>query len=223
MDLTPQPGQSEPVAAPARTLPTVALPNTQTNHELGDAGAFWAALGIDAARIPAEARDRLLAELGGALRESARGLVAILSARRSMKDEFRVDQTRLAPKENNPFKFFASGDEALDRVLVGGIPGFLPLDFAVKQCFSDIQSHEFALTSAMQSGVRNLLERIAPQTLESEGETGLLGRRPDKSRLWERYGELHASLAGDLDRTIRDLVSDEFARAASPAAQGSPR
>ncbi|MCP4564480.1 MAG: type VI secretion system-associated FHA domain protein TagH [Bosea sp.] len=210
IDLTPQ----EP-GAPSRPMADVALPRGSSVSSSGDAAAFWSGIGIDPARIPPEARARLLEELGGALRQAAGGLVSMLSARKSMKDEFRLDQTRLAPQENNPFKFFSHGDEALRRVVVEGAPGFLPLDMAVKQCFADMHAHEVALASAMQTSIRELLDRLAPARLESEAEPGLLGRKPDRSRLWERYAELHSELAGDLDRTIRMLVSDELARASA--------
>lgn len=210
IDLTPQ----EP-GAPSRPMGDVALPGGSSASKSGDAAAFWSGIGIDPARIPPEARARLLEELGGALRQAAGGLVSMLSARKSMKDEFRLDQTRLAPQENNPFKFFSHGDEALRRVVVEGAPGFLPLDMAVKQCFADMHAHEVALASAMQTSIRELLDRLAPAKLESEAEPGLLGRKPDRSRLWERYSELHGELAGDLDRTIRMLVSDELARASA--------
>jgi type VI secretion system FHA domain protein len=212
IDLTPQELGAPP---PARPMADVALPVGSSASGSGDAAAFWSGIGIDPARIPPEARARLLEELGGALRQAAGGLVSMLSARKSMKDEFRLDQTRLAPQENNPFKFFSHGDEALRRVVVEGAPGFLPLDMAVKQCFADMHAHEVALASAVQTGIRELLDRLAPSRLEAEAEPGLLGRKPDRSRLWERYAELHGDLAGDLDRTIRMLVSDELARASA--------
>lgn len=216
IDLTPhEPG------TPSRPMADVALPAGSSASSSGDAAAFWSGIGIDPARVPPEARARLLEELGGALRQAAGGLVSMLSARKSMKDEFRLDQTRLAPQENNPFKFFSHGDEALRRVVVEGAPGFLPLDMAVKQCFADMHAHEVALASAMQTSIRELLDRLAPARLEAEAEPGLLGRKPDRSRLWERYAELHGELAGDLDRTIRTLVSDELARASvRPGAKG---
>ncbi|AZO78240.1 hypothetical protein BLM15_11930 [Bosea sp. Tri-49] len=211
IDLTPQ----EPGVPAPRPMAEVALPGGSLAPGSGDAAAFWSGIGLDPTRIPPEARARLLEELGGALRQAAGGLVSMLSARKSMKDEFRLDQTRLAPQENNPFKFFSYGDEALRRIVVEGAPGFLPLDMAVKQCFADMHAHEVALASAMQTSIRELLERLAPARLESEAEPGLLGRKPDRSRLWERYAELHGELAGDLDRTIRTLVSDELARASA--------
>ena len=202
-------------AAPRPSRPAitdVALPGDR-DAAVSDAAQFWQALGLDAEAIPAASRHRLLAELGGAMRETAAGLVMVLSARKSMKDEFRIDQTRLAPQENNPFKFFRNGDEALRRVVVEGKPGYLPLDHAVRQCFADIKAHEIATAIAMQNALRKLIATLAPAAIESAAEPGLLGRKPDRARLWDRYTETHAGLVGDLDRTVRDLLADEFAKA----------
>lgn len=215
---TPEPA---PQAAPRPAIGAVAMPGGMNADAASDAAIFWQALGLDADAIPAASRQDMLAELGRAMRETASGLVAILSARKSLKDEFRIDQTRLAALENNPFKFFRSGDDALRRVIVEGKPGYLPLDRAVKQGFSDIQAHEVATVVAMQSALRKLLARMAPVAIESGTEPGLLGRRPDKSKLWDRYVEAHGGLASDLDRTTREMLAEEFARAYAEQTQSA--
>ncbi|OYW68701.1 MAG: hypothetical protein B7Z40_01890 [Bosea sp. 12-68-7] len=196
---------------PSRRLPS-GLPAS-------DAAAFWSALGLDLDAIPAASRQRLLGELGAALREMAAGLVMVLSARKSMKDEFRIEQTRLAPQENNPFKFFRDGDEALRRVLVEGKPGYLPIDQAVRQCFEDIKSHEIATAMAMQNALGALIARLSPTEIGNGAEPGLLGRKPDRARLWDLYVEAHERIAADLDRTMRTLLADEFTLAYAQLAQ----
>ncbi len=212
IDLSPPPVETAPLAprqgGPA--LGDVALPGSRGSLPASDTAAFWSALGLDLDAIPAASRQRLLGELGAALREMAAGLVMVLSARKSMKDEFRIEQTRLAPQENNPFKFFRNGDEALRRVLVEGKPGYLPIDQAVRQCFEDIKSHEIATAMAMQNALSALIARLSPAAIGDNVEPGLLGRKPDRSRLWDHYTEAHAEIAADLDRTVRTLLADEF-------------
>lgn len=224
IDLSPPGADAEqpPVPAPRPAIGAVALPGGAGAPSAGgDDAVFWEALGLDPASIPPAQRQDMLADLGRAMRETASGLVAILSARKSMKDEFRIDQTRLAAHENNPFKFFRSGDEALRRVVAEAKPGYLPLDKAVRQGFADIQAHEVATVVAMQNALRKLLASLAPAAIEAGAERGLLGGRPDRGKLWERYAELHAGLAGDLDRTTREMLADEFARAyAQQAGEG---
>ncbi|WP_376989393.1 type VI secretion system-associated FHA domain protein TagH [Bosea sp. R86505] len=221
IDLSPATGETAPLAprqgGPA--LGDVALPGSRGGSPASDAAAFWSALGLDLDAIPAASRQRLLGELGAALREMAAGLVMVLSARKSMKDEFRIDQTRLAPQENNPFKFFRDGDEALRRVLVEGKPGYLPIDQAVRQCFEDIKSHEIATAMAMQNALGALIARLSPAAIGNNVEPGLLGRKPDRSRLWDHYTEAHAEIAADLDRTMRTLLADEFTLAYAQLAQ----
>lgn len=218
--------QGEPAPAPRPAIAAVAMPGGAMPGGLGSEGggemaAFWTALGLDLEAIPPASRQDALSELGRALRETAAGLVAILSARKSLKDEFRIEQTRLAALENNPFKFFRSGDDALRRVIVEGKPGYLPLDRAVQQGFADIQAHEIATVVAMQNALRKLLAQMAPASIESGVEPGLLGRKPDKSRLWERYVAIHAGLAGDLDRTTREMLAEEFAKAYAEQTQNT--
>ncbi|TCR64160.1 type VI secretion system-associated FHA domain protein TagH [Bosea sp. BK604] len=219
-EAAPRMPEPAPAAAPRPAIGAVAMPGGMAADAGSDAEVFWQALGLDADAIPAASRQDMLAELGRAMRETASGLVAILSARKSLKDEFRIDQTRLAALENNPFKFFRSGDDALRRVIVEGKPGYLPLDRAVKQGFSDIQAHEVATVVAMQSALRKLLARMAPVAIESGTEPGLLGRRPDKGKLWDRYVEAHGGLSSDLDRTTREMLAEEFARAYAEQTKG---
>ncbi|WP_181832617.1 type VI secretion system-associated FHA domain protein TagH [Bosea caraganae] len=220
-EAAPRGAEPAPQAAPRPAIGAVAMPGGMNVDAASDAAIFWQALGLDADAIPAASRQDMLAELGRAMRETASGLVAILSARKSLKDEFRIDQTRLAALENNPFKFFRSGDDALRRVIAEGKPGYLPLDRAVKQGFSDIQAHEVATVVAMQSALRKLLARMAPAAIESGTEPGLLGRRPDKGKLWDRYVEAHGGLASDLDRTTREMLAEEFARAYAEQTKGA--
>lgn len=215
IDLSPGlAGAADPAPSPPRpAIGAMALPGGPAGSAGGDDAAFWQALGLDPAAIPAAQRQDMLAELGRAMRETAGGLVAILSARKSMKDEFRIEQTRLAAHENNPFKFFRSGDEALRRIVAEAKPGYLPLDKAVRQGFSDIQAHEVATVVAMQSALRKLLATMAPAAIEAGAERGLLGGRPDKAKMWDRFVETHARLAGDLDSTTRDMLAEELSRA----------
>jgi predicted component of type VI protein secretion system len=176
--------------------------------------AFWRGLGLDPAQISPEARAQLLGEFGKALREALNGLVPILGARRSLKDELRIDQTRLQPRENNPLKFLPSGDAVLQALIAREAAGFLPLSKAVREGFEDVRAHEVAAVVALDAVIGNLLRQFDPAAMEQSGPSGrLFGRGPDKTKLWDRFVSLHASLVGNLEETTRKLVAEEFARA----------
>ncbi len=67
----------------------------------------------------------------------------MLAARRSVKGELQMEQTRVQSGDNNPFKFLQNGGDALRKGL-SQEPGFLPLSRAVREGFRDIKAHEMA-------------------------------------------------------------------------------
>jgi type VI secretion system protein ImpI/type VI secretion system protein len=157
-------------------------------------------------------------EVGRALRLLIEGMVGILGARRSLKEEFRMDQTQLSASENNPLKFYKSADEVLRKTLGEPKPGFMPLDEAVRQGLIDLKAHEIASATALQSIFMRLLETFDPQQFESEGG-GLLGRRTDKGKAYDQFVDSYRRMAANPDRAARDIVGPEFARAYADALQ----
>ncbi|MBV8472318.1 MAG: type VI secretion system-associated FHA domain protein TagH [Hyphomicrobiales bacterium] len=200
-----------PQPAPERA----AAPGPEAADQARLAEAFWNGLGVDAKETPPERQAELLAECGRALRAAVVGLVPTLNARRSMKDELRIDQTRLQPKENNPLKFLPSGEAVLQALLDRQLDGFLPLSQALREGLDDIKAHEVATLVALDAVVRSILARFDPVVLEAQSgaPAKVFGRGPDKARLWDNFARLHATLSGDLEETTRKLVGEEFARA----------
>jgi type VI secretion system FHA domain protein len=173
---------------------------------------FWNALGLDPNVVPPEKRRDVLAEIGRAVAEMANGLHSVLAARAMVKNEFHIEQTRIRSGDNNAFKFMKSGQDALRKSLVRD-HGFLPLARSVREGFHDIKAHEVAAMMAMRAAVSNVLTRMSPQRLETDGATsGLFGGRVDKSKLWDRFVEMHTSMVNDIDKTTRAYIAEEFSR-----------
>jgi type VI secretion system FHA domain protein len=219
-------GGGAPVAPAARLkdgaapLPRLAddrngAPSPATAPQGRLAEAFWSGLGVDLKGTPPERQAELLAECGRALRAAVVGLVPTLGARRSMKDELRIDQTRLQPKENNPLKFLPSGDAVLKALVDRELDGFLPLSQALQEGLDDIKAHEVATVVALDAVVKSMLARFDPVALEAQGgaPSKMFGRGPDKTRLWDEFVRVHAALSGNLEETTRKLVGEEFAQA----------
>jgi type VI secretion system FHA domain protein len=206
---------ASPVAARA------AIPLAQPPGEAPATGSHNAAiaalcegLGLNPAEIPPHVLAQTLLEFGRALRVAVDGMMPVLAARRSLKGELHMDQTRLQPRENNPLKFLSSGGEVLRAALKPDASGFLSLSEAMREGFSDIRAHEVAAIVALQGVVKAVLERFDPAALEGSGGGGkLFGRGPDKGKLWDQFLARYAAIADDPDRTIRDIVGGEFARA----------
>lgn len=137
----------------------------------------------------------------------------MLEARRSVKDELRLDHTRLGPVHNNPFKFFATGREAVRQIVERRPAGFESLAAGAREGFDDIKAHELATMAAVHAVATALVARLSPAAIESATEAGGLFGRADKAKLWERYVDQHGRIAETLDVAVNELISREFARA----------
>jgi type VI secretion system protein len=177
-----------------------------------DLTAFWQALGIDPTQVDPAKRAAILQTLAATVRESITGLIEVLSARSAIKDEFRMDQTQIQPQQNNPLKFFRSGEEALRRTLLASQPGFLPLDVATRKGFDDIKAHEVAAMTAMQKAIPVLFQRLSPVAIEQAASPSTFGRKPDKSKLWDQFVELYNRFADTLEFSMPETIAKEFAR-----------
>ncbi len=158
----------------------------------------------------------LKAMLVDIVRAATDGIVQVLAARKLVKDEFRIESTRLRPDENNAFKFAKNGAEAL-RYAIDPKGGFLPPGRALSEAFNDLKAHEMAAIQAVQASLSVVLGRLAPERIEAEAasssSTSLIARASGTSGPWQRYRTLHGQLSEDLDRTTRQLISEEFSRA----------
>ena len=90
-------------------------------------------------------------ELGGAFRALVSGLRETLIARAAIKDEFRIAQTVIRARGNNPLKFSASDDDAMLALLGRRPPHRYGRRRGGAEALRDIRLHELATMAAMQS------------------------------------------------------------------------
>ncbi|WP_244300978.1 type VI secretion system-associated FHA domain protein TagH [Roseibium hamelinense] len=170
-------------------------------------------LGFPDAKIEPENAERLMLDTGKMVREMSSGMIALLAARKIMKSEFRMDETRIEPKENNAFKHFKVAELALDEMLLRRSEGYLPPDQASRAAFQDLQDQTMVTISAMQKAMRLLLERISPENLaghdENDGALRLrsLGGRRDK---WDTAKQSYERIRSDFDAIMRQVIIEAF-------------
>jgi len=140
-------------------------------------------------------------------------MIALLAARKIMKSEFRMDETRIEPKENNAFKYFKVAELALDEMLLQQSDGYLPPDQAARQAFQDLQDQTMITVSAMQRALRLLFDRMSPENLaragDDDGALRLLGfgGRRDK---WDTSKQSYERLRTDFDAIMRQIIIEAF-------------
>lgn len=175
--------------------------------------ALLKGLGFTHAEVPEELRLQVIEDVGAMTRELAAGLIAMMAARKVVKSEFRMDETRIEPKENNPFKYFKVGELALDEMLLTRSDGFLPPAQATRHAFQDLQSHTLVTMSAMQRAMRLLFERLSPEALaqSDDGDGALrlrnLGGRRDK---FDNARSTYEDMRKDFESVMRQTIMEAF-------------
>ena len=154
--------------------------------------------------------------LGKAFRNLVAGLRAVLIARAAIKSEFRIEQTMIRARGNNPLKFSAGDDDALAALLGTGRRTDMAPHEAVADALRDIRLHELASIAAMQAAVRALLDGLDPAKLRAQAEQGggmSLLPAQKKARAWDAFEALHARTVQALADDFDSVFGKAFARA----------
>jgi len=214
---TQAPGSSKAAAtsAPSPVVPATAIKTTPpegTDAEAAVFQALLAGLGFANASVAQDDKAGVARETGELVRELANGLIALLSARKSLKSEFRMYETRIQPEENNPFKHFNVGELAIDEMLFSRKGGFMEPAEAAKEAFKDLQSQNMITIAATQRAMRLLFESLSPETLAGEEDDGGLRLKGLGSRRskFEAAKERHERLRADFDAIVRQTIAEAF-------------
>ena len=202
----PEPAQPKLVDVPENESPSVAL------------FAFFRGAGLEPRDIGDEEAVMMLHRLGTLTRELMTGLTDALRYRGDIKNKLRVPTTVIQPVCNNPIKFSAGVEEALNTLISEPAAGYLDAVEATREAFQDIENHQEAIRAAMQVAVSDLLERFDPDELKSTFEQGQKTSSfissSSKRRFWEHYAEAYEALAtraaGQLPNSFMEELSQAY-------------
>lgn len=195
--------QPPPAAAPA---PSVAGPDLLA--------AFLRGAGLADAKV--KEPEAMMEALGAAFRAVIAGTRDVLMARADIKGEFRIEQTMVRARGNNPLKFSTSDDDALTALLGTGRPVDMTPAAAITDALRDIKLHELASLAAMQSAVRALLASFDPVKLRTGADqaSGLsLLPAQKKARAFDAFEALHNRTQLALSDDFDSVFGRAFARA----------
>jgi type VI secretion system protein len=198
-------------AAPAPAPPPAAAP--------ADAARLLAAF-LEGAGVPSLATgpdpEATLRAAGEVFRAMVEGIREVLISRAAIKNEFRVEQTMLRARDNNPLKFSVTVEDALAALLGPTRPGYKAPLAAAREAFADVRSHEMAVMAGVQTALLGLLRRFEPAALEKRLEPGMLGNilpAARKARTWELFCATYKEIAREAEDDFQSVFGREFARA----------
>jgi len=215
--VAPAPSPFEEAAAPPPRVAAPVAPMAQVAPAAtGDLlAAFLQGAGMDLPHPPAN-DVATMNEMGAAFRATVAGIRQALIARAEIKGEFRIEQTMVRARGNNPLKFSADDDDALAALLGVGRRTDVSAAAAIADALRDMRLHELASIAAMQDAVRALIARLDPARLRAETEQGgglSLLPAQKKARAFEAYEKLYAEIVGALADDFDSVFGKAFARA----------
>jgi type VI secretion system FHA domain protein len=202
----PEPQLNAPPARATPSLPAEPRPDAQM-------GRLLDALGLD----PAAASPELVDELGEVLRLVIEGTMELLRARQQIKEEFRLPFTSYRPAENNPLKFSANVEEALQKLFGRRNAAYLGPVEAFDDAFEDLRHHQIAVLAGVRRAFELILADFNPDRLQEQFDRqmreGALLAKPASLRYWNLYRDWIRDKVADADTGFRELFGDRFAEA----------
>ncbi len=217
------PRKSVPQAAPVIKVPveqekkaTIDPSSMEvTAEDLFD--SFLDGLGVSRVELhPTVNRPDMMLTAGQVLREFVKGATDLLANRANLKNAFRLDQTTVLPRHNNPMKFSENTNDLIKQLLVGGEGDYLGAKDSIREVCRDLLNHQNAFLDAMNSAFLEFADRFEPDELQ-EGFDRTLGggllRFTNKSKYWDLYKDLYPIITEKGGGRFPQMFGEEFVKA----------
>ena len=158
-----------------------------------------------------------LQNAGEVLRELICGVEKLLQNRADLKSAFRLDQTTILPRHNNPIKLSRDASDLVKQLLVGREGEYLGPRDAVREVCQDLLAHQEAFLEAMTHAFIEFAERFDPEELAASFEHSL-GRKPffrllNELRYWGLYKDLYPTMTEKGGGSLPHVFAEGFVRA----------
>jgi type VI secretion system FHA domain protein len=179
----PKPEPAPPPKAAPAPAPVASAPSLD---------AFFRAAGLQPQRLDDKQTEQVLHCLGQVMRELVLGVSENLHVRSEQKNVLRVPTTTIQPQSNNPLKFSASVEEALEYLLLRQSAQYLSAVDSVREAFADLKKHQQHMLSAMRTAVVDYIGRLDPEELEKKiGRGNVLLGAANKLKYWDLFKDLY--------------------------------
>lgn len=180
--------------------------------------AFMNGLDITRAEIhPSTDPLEVMENAGRVLKEFVDGSTELLASRTALKSMFRLDQTTVLPRHNNPLKLAENTRDSMMQLLVGKEGEYLgPVD-AVREVCRDLKFHQDAVLEAMISSFIEFADRFDPDELQQNFDKTLkkkpLFKAVNQMKYWQLYCDLYPIMTQAGSGKLPHQFGEEFVRA----------
>ena len=162
--------------------------------------------------------DDFAEQIGKVVRMVGEGLMQLLASRAEIKNEFRIDQTRISSVQNNPLKFSPTTEEAMRRVFVDrDTPGFISGAEAFELALNDLRAHQVAILAAVQGAIESIILQFDPAQLEGKLKkiSPISASAPliREAKCWNLFTSHYEEMAANLRHDAKRVFVREFAEA----------
>ena len=180
--------------------------------------SFLDGLGINRAELlPSVNRPDMMMTAGQILREFVSGMTDLLASRANLKNTFRLDQTTVLPRHNNPMKFSQNTNDLIKQLLLGSEGEYLGAQDSIREVSRDLVNHQNAFVDAMNSAFMEFADRLDPDELQERFDKSL-GRKnffgfSNQKKYWQQYRDLYPILTEKGGGRFPQMFGEEFVRA----------
>lgn len=180
--------------------------------------AFLDGIGVSRADLHKDVDPaRVMQNAGEVLKEFIEGSSRLLASRAHLKATFRLDQTTILPRHNNPLKLAENTADSIMQMLIGEEGEYLGPRDAVREVCRDLLYHQDAFLEGMSSAFEEFADRFDPAELTASFDRHL-DSKPllgflDKLKYWQLYCDVYPVITDKDTGRFPQAVAEEFVAA----------
>ncbi|SBS38275.1 FHA domain protein [Marinomonas spartinae] len=186
----------------------------QNSNQQAHMQAFLEGLGVSSAVRDELETEKQWFEMGVGLNALLMGVINSLRQRANMKNQMKINRTMFQVEQNNPLKFSATIDDAIQNLYTRKSGSFLGATASIKESFDDLHTHEGAILAAASGSLEALLKLLSPEMISKKADenNSLLKFMPKSSGAisWKLYQELFEEYSKEVNQKGVMALSDEF-------------
>jgi type VI secretion system FHA domain protein len=151
---------------------------------------------------------------GEVMKEFVDGMGKLLVSRANLKTAFKLDQTTVLPRHNNPLKLSENAMDSVMQLLVGREGEYLGPRDAVREVCRDLLFHQDAFLDSMSASFVEFADRFEPDELKAAFERSI-GKKPlfsflNTLKYWQLYCDLYPIMTERGGGRFPQMFAEEF-------------